>query len=70
MKAVIIDDDTESISHLSEILTRYCSNVKLVGSAINSPDGAALILEQKPDLVFLDIKMPSRIRYSEIMISG
>lgn len=55
--ALIIDDDKLSYTNLKSQLGYYL-NVRVVGYASNPIDGAAAILEQKPDLLFLDVEMP------------
>ncbi len=58
MNAVIIDDEENNIENLTTILHKYCTQIKVVGTAFNAQDGKELILKVNPDLVFLDIQMP------------
>ncbi len=58
MSAVIIDDMQKNVSLLSSFLQAYCPEVCLLGTANNARDGRALIISEKPQLVFLDIEMP------------
>lgn len=58
MRAVIIDDEPKVRTHLRNLLAKYCRQVELIGEAGNVYTGGDLILETKPDLVFLDIQMP------------
>ena len=57
MRAVIIDNEPPMISTLSGLLEMYCPEVKLVGTADGVFTGEKLILEQHPDLIFLDVEM-------------
>ena len=58
IKAVIIDDEESAREALSGLLKNYCSEVDLQGMAKSIEDGRELILKCKPELVFLDIRMP------------
>lgn len=56
--AVIIDDEKGSRDFLSSLLETYCPWVKILGQASNIKKGLKLFLEQKPNILFLDIRMP------------
>lgn len=58
MRAVTIDDDHNMHLLLANALELVAPDVELVGKASNVTKGVALIKEQKPDLLFLDIEMP------------
>lgn len=58
MKAIIVDDEQKVRVHLKNLLAKYCKQVELLGEASSAESGAALILESKPELIFLDIQMP------------
>jgi len=58
MKAIIIDDETRSVSILSKLLGKLNENIEIIGTASNVKDGALLINNENPDCIFLDIKMP------------
>ena len=58
MTAIIIDDVLNARAHLKNLLVKHCKQVNILGEATNAESGAALILEYKPELVFLDIQMP------------
>ena len=60
MTAIIIDDVQNARAHLINLLTKYCKQVEILGEASNAGSGATLILESKPELVFLDIQMPKQ----------
>lgn len=57
-KAVIIDDEQNSIDVLKLLLQEHCPPVKLSGSTTSSEEGISLIKRLVPDIVFLDIEMP------------
>jgi two-component system LytT family response regulator len=59
LTAIIIDDERKGRLALREKLHDYCPEINLLGEAADGKEGLHLILEQKPDIVFLDIEMPS-----------
>src|SRR5438477_12881343 len=58
INAVIIDDEPKNVKVLKNMLIEFCPEVQLAGEADSAITGRKLILEKKPQLVFLDIEMP------------
>lgn len=58
LKAILIEDEANSREILRNYLTKYCTDVKLLGEAASIEEGLALIRKTKPELVFLDVEMP------------
>ncbi len=58
ISVVIIDDEQDAINSIELIINEYCSNAEVVGTASSAVEGQFVILNKKPDLVFLDIEMP------------
>ncbi|MFC2119185.1 LytR/AlgR family response regulator transcription factor [Bacteroidota bacterium] len=58
IKAIIVDDEENSISTLNMLLENYCPQVEIIGKAMTHREAVSTIDELKPDLVFLDISMP------------
>jgi len=56
--AVIVDDEAIARDVLAKYLKKYCPQIQVLGEAENSKQAAALILDKKPQLVFLDVEMP------------
>ena len=56
--ALIIDDEEKVREALMHMLSVYCPNIKVVGQAYSVASGFQQINELKPDVVFLDVKMP------------
>jgi Response regulator of the LytR/AlgR family len=54
---VIIDDEEIGITNLCNSLSEF-SNITISGTTQNAQIGKDLILEKKPDLLFLDVEMP------------
>jgi len=58
IKTVLIDDEKLALDNLSILLSEYCKNIEIIGTANSINDGISLIQSKNPDLVFLDIEMP------------
>jgi two-component system LytT family response regulator len=58
INALIIDDEEESRNALFNVLTKFAGRVNVTGQAGSVAEGVALIAAEKPDVVFLDIRMP------------
>jgi two-component system, LytTR family, response regulator len=59
MKALIVDDERLARNELRRLLENF-PKVNIVGEASNADEALALIEELKPELLFLDIQMPSK----------
>jgi len=58
IRAIIIDDEPDSLESLRLAVTNYCKSVDVI-AAFDSPfEGVTAIKKLKPDLVFLDVQMP------------
>jgi len=57
IKALIVDDERLGRSRLRRMLSRF-EEIAIVGEAGDGAEGARLVEKLKPDVVFLDIKMP------------
>jgi two-component system, LytTR family, response regulator len=58
LKAIIVDDEPYCCETLTTLLEEYCPEVVVTGIYNNGRDAKAAILQQSPDLVFLDVEMP------------
>ncbi len=58
LKAVIIDDEPDSISLLQLQLERHCPQVGPIGTYTSSVKALQDMELLKPDLLFLDVEMP------------
>ena len=56
IRAVVIDDDKETLQLFSDLLSS--NGIKVVGKGHNGQDAVFLFQKLKPDVVFLDILMP------------
>ncbi|CAN5257063.1 LytTR family DNA-binding domain-containing protein [soil metagenome] len=59
IKAILIDDEEHCLDTLSIILKDFCPQVEIREQCLSAKAGIKAIKELSPDLVFLDIEMPS-----------
>lgn len=59
LKAVIVEDSRLARNELKELIKEY-KEIQLLGEAENVDNGYNLIIETKPDILFLDINMPEK----------
>lgn len=59
LKALIVDDEDLARKNLAMLLEEYCPTIEVIGDAGNVTDAKTLIESSSPDVVFLDIRMPS-----------
>ena len=59
MKAIIIEDQTDSRRTLKSLLEKKCPQVNIVAEAENIEDGISIIQQFQPELVFLDVHLHS-----------
>jgi two-component system LytT family response regulator len=57
--AIIIDDEYLARENLSMLLNEFCPAIEIIGKGQNVEEARLLIAEKKPEVVFLDIRMPS-----------
>lgn len=58
LKAILIDDEENSLSALKEKLQAHCPQIHIAALCSNAETGAGAIDSLHPDIVFLDIEMP------------
>lgn len=56
IRAIVIDDDKDTVNLFSEIL--QSNNIKVIGRGYNGQEAAFLFQKLKPDVIFLDVIMP------------
>jgi two-component system LytT family response regulator len=57
-KAIIVDDEENSIQALRAKLTTHCPQVIIIAECFSAEEGIKAIEEMHPDIVFLDVQMP------------
>jgi len=58
MKAIIVDDELYCTEVLSALLKKHCPEVDILAEFTDPQRAVPAILENTPDLLFLDIEMP------------
>jgi two-component system LytT family response regulator len=58
LRVVIIDDEPDAVKFIQGIISEYCPNLEVAGTANSARDGISVINQARPDLVFLDVQMP------------
>jgi two-component system, LytTR family, response regulator len=69
LSALIVDDENHARENLKMLLEDYCPEVKVVGTAGTVNEARQKILDLKPRVVFLDIRMPSGAEGFELLQS-
>lgn len=67
IRVALIDDEQHARENLSMLLAEYCPAVELVGTAHDLPSGLAMIANVSPQVLFLDIRMPSGAEGFELL---
>ncbi|MCU0418185.1 MAG: LytTR family DNA-binding domain-containing protein [Cyclobacteriaceae bacterium] len=60
LKAVVIDDERPDRELLRSLLGTYCPSIEVTAEAESVALGQACIAKHKPEVVFLDIEMPTQ----------
>src|SRR5258705_9031524 len=60
MKAILVDDEPDGIRTLKKLLELNCPDVEIVATCSNAIVAKQLLEEIKPDVVFLDVRMPGK----------
>lgn len=67
IRAIIVDDEENLRIGLNQKLEKHCPEVEVMGLAASVQEAYDLILEEKPDVVFLDIEMPQENGFDLLM---
>lgn len=59
MRAIIIDDEKKGREILKSLIETYCKEVEIIAEASSAAEGYELIQKHDPDVIFLDVEMPS-----------
>lgn len=59
LRAIIVDDEVHARENLKFLLQNYCPEIEVVGMAGNEKKAKESVVELKPQVIFLDICMPS-----------
>lgn len=58
IRTILIDDEQGSRSVLKAHLNRHCNEVEVIAESESADEAFEMVSKLKPDLLFLDIKMP------------
>src|SRR5450432_1167101 len=58
LKAILIDDEINSLQNLQQKLQVFCPSINVIATAQRPEEAIQLIYDHKPDVIFLDIEMP------------
>ena len=58
IRSIIVDDEFHCRENLLQIIEEFVPELELVGTAKDADEARALVANESPKLVFLDIKMP------------
>jgi len=67
IQAIIIDDELPARENLRFMIEDHCPVISIVGTADGVESGLELFYAKKPDLIFLDIRMPSGAEGFELL---
>lgn len=59
IRAILVDDEQDSLDLLQLMITEHCPNIQIVGSFNNPLHAITAMQNEKPHLLFLDVEMPS-----------
>ena len=57
LKSILVENDPKSLALLLSLISDYCPEIDVVSTATNIQDATRQILNQQPDLVFLDLEL-------------
>jgi two-component system, LytTR family, response regulator len=58
IKAILIDDEKNALEVLEWQLKNHCPDIEVAALCTNADEAVIAIIQQKPQLIFLDIEMP------------
>ena len=60
IKALIVDDEHHCRHNLAELIAEYCPALEVVALASSVDEALHCVEEHKPEVIFLDIRMPGK----------
>jgi two-component system LytT family response regulator len=67
LRALVVDDEEFARKNLILLLEEFCPEIEVIGEASRKEQAKAIIESSKPDVVFLDIRMPSGTEGFELL---
>lgn len=67
IKAILIDDEWNSLQNLEKKLAEFCPGVEILAASQDPDEAIELIRNKQPEVIFLDVEMPgmSGLRLAE-----
>lgn len=59
INAIVIDDELPARENLKILIEDFCEGIQVIATVGTIQEAKTLILDKKPDVIFLDIRMPS-----------
>ncbi len=56
--AIIVDDEQDACDGLEKLIRHYIPEVRVIAKSGKAREALDVIIEQKPEIIFLDIRMP------------
>lgn len=60
IRSILIDDEAHNLRTLRTLLTHYCPSIEIVAVCQSAAEGITAIRHTRPDLLFLDVRMPEQ----------
>jgi len=57
LKTLIIDDEPDAVNFIHSLITEYCPQLEIAGTARSVKEARKMIIKTQPDLLFLDVEM-------------
>lgn len=67
LRALIVDDEEYARKNLMMMIDDFCPEIEIIGEASGKEQAKSIIAASKPDVVFLDIRMPSGAEGFELL---
>ena len=67
LRALVVDDEEFARKNLTMLLEDNCPEIEVIGQASRKEQAKAIIESSQPDVVFLDIRMPSGAEGFELL---
>lgn len=67
IRALIVDDEEFARKNMVMLLEEFCPDIEVIGEASRKEQAKAIIESSHPDVVFLDIRMPSGAEGLELL---
>ncbi|MBI2260015.1 MAG: response regulator transcription factor [Flavobacteriia bacterium] len=67
LRAIIIDDEELARKNLKLLIEEFCPDIEVIGEASGKDQAKVIIESSQPDVLFLDIRMPSGAEGFELL---